>query len=345
MAALDLRFEVDSDQRTFVPGDTISGELVVNASKKTKCKGLSLTLGWETHGHGNVDEGVAEETLLFEGEYSANSEHRYPFSFELPAGPYTYNGHYLNVAWSLHAEADVPWAFDPEATWDLVLEPGDNPPRSRQLRGQMKDMDELMSMADTLRMGAGGFLATIGALSLLYAFATGFEIGPALMIGVALLFFGGTMAFGSIRKKLAEKKLGEVTVSIEPEVLAPGDEFVCKIQFQPQSEAKVLDITAEINGSEVVTSGSGTSRTTYTHELHSEVIHIQKEELRTFRPGLPVELELHGEVPHDAPFSFNASDNSLKWSLELHIDIARSPDWKETHPLFVAPCGLSDSAE
>jgi hypothetical protein len=42
-------------------------------------------------------------------------------------------------------------------------------------------------------------------------------------------------------------------------------------------------------------------------------------------------------IPQPVPWSFSASDNDLKWMVEIHIDVAGWPDWKSHFPIWIAP--------
>jgi hypothetical protein len=44
-------------------------------------------------------------------------------------------------------------------------------------------------------------------------------------------------------------------------------------------------------------------------------------------------------IPQPVPWSFSASDNDLKWVIEVHIDVAGWPDWKSHFPIWMAPGG------
>ena len=66
-------------------------------------------------------------------------------------------------------------------------------------------------------------------------------------------------------------------------------------------------------------------------------------EMELYRTGNALDVA-SGEVgfvlPEDTMHSFEAQNNKIVWSLDLHGDIARWPDVKESFEIFVlpAPC-------
>lgn len=107
----------------------VRGYVAVRADREVECRKLEASLRWRTRGKGQPVRGEVESLTLFEGTWQAGENRRYDFEMTLPAGPFTYDGHHLEVAWEVRAEADIPWALDPEAEEEIVLEPrpGDEP--------------------------------------------------------------------------------------------------------------------------------------------------------------------------------------------------------------------------
>ena len=42
-------------------------------------------------------------------------------------------------------------------------------------------------------------------------------------------------------------------------------------------------------------------------------------------------------IPDDAPYSFQARDNSIAWNVDFHIDVASWPDWTTGVLLQILP--------
>src|SRR5690554_6767376 len=124
MAKCAINIELESSSARYTPGQVIRGVVTVAVDSDVKCNGLSVDLVWRTHGRGNRCSQIATGLILFEGQWTAGQEISYPFELTLPNGPMSYHGHYLNVDWYVLARADIPWAIDPKAEQEILLEPG-----------------------------------------------------------------------------------------------------------------------------------------------------------------------------------------------------------------------------
>ena len=125
MSKCDLSIELEGGRESYQVGEEVAGQVHVEVNKNCSCDGLKISLAWYTHGKGNEDEGEAESTVAFTGEWQAGERVSYPFRFTMPAGPLTQHGHYINIDWRIKAEADIPWALDPEAEAEILLTKGD----------------------------------------------------------------------------------------------------------------------------------------------------------------------------------------------------------------------------
>src|SRR5262245_47116991 len=71
-AVADLRVVLDEPQRTWRPGDVVTGHVAVRTYEQQKCEWLRVGVLWHTHGRGNPDRGEASGATLFEaGEWAA----------------------------------------------------------------------------------------------------------------------------------------------------------------------------------------------------------------------------------------------------------------------------------
>lgn len=76
--------------KNFVPGETISGELVWLSPGP-----VELRLFWFTEGRGTQDVGVVARESFSAGEIKG------AFTFTLPAMPYSFSGKLVSVKWAL----------------------------------------------------------------------------------------------------------------------------------------------------------------------------------------------------------------------------------------------------
>lgn len=342
MSKCDLIIDLDSAKRVFLPGEVIRGVVEVVVNSEVRCDGLTLTSLWQTHGRGNRRSGGEQAQELFRGTWLAGETHHYPFEVVAPEGPVTYHGHYLNVDHYLRATADIPWALDPKAEEEFVLE---LPPGATGYRqpGEPDAVGEVSATAAKVGQAIGAVFGGCFMIPGLIALVVGVgvvakgELGGILPIVMGTIFtaVGGLVVFLALRNTLAERKLGEVLVAVKPERAAPGEEVSVQLQFSPRSRVQLNRVTARLVGKEVVVSGSGTNRTTHTHELARVERELSGECM--IHAGEGVDLDATFTVPPDAPLSFHASDNDLRWTVEVHVDIPGWPDWTKDVPLVVAP--------
>lgn len=121
--------------------------------------------------------------------------------------------------------------------------------------------------------------------------------------------------------------------SVEPESATAGDSLGVSVSFTPRFDGHIKSVAATLRGEEVVSSGSGTTRTTHTLVLHTEIETL--ETARDIRARNKVALEGKLALPADAPPSFYASNNKLRWEVEILIDITHWPDYSRSVPVIV----------
>ena len=283
MSRCDLEVVLEDPDRAYHPGETVSGEVHVSVNAKCDCRKLTVTRLWQTHGKGNRTEGDKEEVQLHAGTWMPGSKQAYPFSFLVPDGPLTYHGHHLNVDWYIKARADVPWAIDPKAETEFLLEPGEN--RSGISLGPKHDEENPgpefapEKIKQTVGKVAGVIFVACASIAVLAAlglagikplgWAPGFGFG---IFGLFGAIASGAMAFMGLRNMMAERVLGEVRARCEPAEVRAGDAVRCSLDFMPRKAVDLGNVTATLLGQEVVVSGSGTNRTTHRHKFHEEEI-------------------------------------------------------------------------
>lgn len=363
MAKCELTLHLEEERESYRPGDVVKGYVEVRADEEVQCNGLTVGCRWKTHGKGNTDRGQLLSQDLFQGRWLAGAVQRYPFTLELPAGPYTYHGHYVNVAWAIQAQADIPWAFDPKAEREIVLEPdpeaepdwlaavGDSLllPYELQQKAKGEPIEKARQGSKWLgnALGLGCFLI-IGVpmvagfvVSLYYvvSFARGNvptgEGIPALVFAVVLGLMLGVGGFKMFRNLVARKKIGKVTFELEPRLLRRGDAIRLQVFCQPQEDTELVTAVARLRAQEEAVRGSGTNKKSF-----RELVYEQETEIalgRTLSAGLPFQAQGTVPIPADAPPSFMAHDNKLQWTVALRLDIARWPDWVEEREIVVHP--------
>ena len=138
MSRCDITIEFDRANRTYLGGETVSGEVHIMVNKDTTSDGIVLENMWKTHGYGNSDGANLElQELAKRTQLKAGQEMSFPFSFTAALGPTTYHGHHINLDHYVTAYIDVPWALDPKVTEDYLLLPGEPPPDMPDKRDEL----------------------------------------------------------------------------------------------------------------------------------------------------------------------------------------------------------------
>lgn len=345
MPGCDLQIVFDRADRTYAPDEPIKGSVKVSVNAACAYNKLTLQTLWRTHGSGNIDSGEAERVVLdTAGSWSAGDVKSYPFTFPAPKSPYTYRGQYVNVDWYVMAQADIAWAFDPKAEEEfLLVAKSDAPLASHVETSRQADSagaspstlgNKVMFVVSAVFLLIGLGVLTGGLMSAFIGEQDGWLDGIGfLLFGSVFACVGGAVLYFALRNRLAERLLGDIQTEIPSHRLRRGGKVNCKINFVAKAALDLDKITAALTGEEKAVSGSGTRRTTYSVTLHEEV----QTELygQRISAGTAVEKKFLLTLPPDAAPSFTASDNSITWTLTLHIYINYAPDWQESFPLTV----------
>jgi hypothetical protein len=348
MSKCDISIELDRPDHLYRIGDTVRCTVYVSVDKNVTCDALTITNMWKTHGKGNRDKETISEEELFKGEWQAG-EYTYSYSFELKEGPLTYRGHYINIDRYIKVRADIPWAIDPKAEIEYIVEKGGESPEvfpeedkyndlNANVYSQHKHIKKLQNILDNpmqyFKYGviASLVLIAIGGLMIYSVFFTDNGFGDPIF-GFILLGLGIFIGVKMIMKKILFGKIGRVTFEVHPTSLRENDTTEIRFEFTPNVDIDVNKITFSLIGLESATSGSGTNRSTATHEFHKIDLELTRKGL--FMRDMPVMERTTIEIPDDAPHTFIAMDNRILWSIRASMDIDNSPDWHKSEKIEI----------
>lgn len=278
--------------------------------------------------------------VLFTGDWTAGSEHSYPFEFDVAPGPATQQGKIIQVHWCLEARADIPWALDPKSERSFHVIGGPVPQVDLGPNYAPTQLDHSKIHGGGCLSLFGGIFVAVGLALFLPTIFSLMDYGEFFFDG-QIIFAGGFLLVGlfmlifGVRNRLAARKLGEMKISLEPNVIRIGEPLVCSVVFTPGSSIRFNHVTATVRGTEVAVSGSGKHQTTHSNKFFENVVPISG----------PVEV-LSGEetrfeavlpLPENGLSTFVAPANTISWGVTLHLDIHRWPDWKKNIPFTVVP--------
>ena len=84
MAKCEVSVILDEPDKTYAPGEKVTGRVKVKVDEPCACKKITATFGWETSGRGNTRSSLVENALVSETTLQPG-EHVYPFAFEIIA--------------------------------------------------------------------------------------------------------------------------------------------------------------------------------------------------------------------------------------------------------------------
>ncbi len=314
MATCSLTIEIDDQQKAYVGGETVSGTVVVRCDKDTQCQGLEVSTNWATHGRGNIDQGVGEQTTVFSGSWMVGQEYRYPFQLRSAEWPPTYFGSFLNVSHTVRARAKIAWAVDPKVEKEFTVVATQAPDDAQPKRAATGSFGSVL-----------GWIILAAVLAIFSIFLL--WIVPIILVIAAIVWF--------FKSYLPKQLTGDVVADVQPNRVLPDEPLNCQLAFTPKRNLSINGITCTLRCIEKCSSGSGSNRKTHTHELFSQVATLATAQIlpaqkkQTFAPVL--------QIPETAPPSMKLSDNELLWTLDMRIDIPRWPDWTKTFKLAVVP--------
>ena len=339
MSKCDLSISLAKPDRAYAPGEMVRvkspSPSTVPPSARTSA---SLFSGGRTGGEIRP-RGTRTRQRLFDGEWSEGEEHRYPFEFQMPAGPATYHGHYLNVDHYLTARADLPWASDPKAETEILLVPGTlgrdgslgraQPATAPAARSRGASQQVVVTLASVLVLAALGVAFFRGGSG----GWTNWQVLLPLVLVAALVVVGSTTR---VRRHFAQGKLGRPVVELSKADVRPGEKLSVQVTLDPKGPLTLSEAYLELIGKEVVVSGSGTNETTHVHEIHSSRYDLMTGS-REVVPGVPTLIQRQVEIPGDLPPSFEAENNSLTFMVRVHLGVQGWADWRDEFPLGIRP--------
>ncbi len=337
------------DKTRFRQLEEITGEVRVRVNKDCKCKGLVLRASWRTSGKGDANFGPGSAVTLFQGTWKAGQQQIYRFSLPTTGGPCTYEGKLISINWTLWAQADIPWALDPKDKKPFWLDPG---PVSNYYAGASfkRPSSRSESKSRNQQILLGTIIASLCFMSgLQHLVHSDFHGIRLLFEAFGFLLGAGVASFQPVRRLLASRKLGKVSVYIPYYVIHPGGVLPVKVTMEGGKGQVVKNIFAKLKCIEAATyrrRRMGTSSSHRTREsvtVHQTVFSrkfttsIDGAGRRAMSQGRALQKDLQVNIPDDAFPSFTFGYNRLTWQLSVQIEIPGWPDWKKTMEIAVLP--------
>jgi hypothetical protein len=314
-ASIDIQF--DGNGTNYKAGDRISGLVNITAREKLSCKKIIVELLWMTHGRGNTDQQVIDKIEDPKVDISPHSYHSVKFNFTIPKTPVTYHGTLLNIDYYIRVKLDIPWAFDPVKSREILVLPGD-PKDYKPYDYMNREFNPKV-----IQINSRVLTAIFIILGAIFIFAFWW----------LAIIFGLFFLIKFLMKAYAEKQLGKVIIESGNGLIVPGSKLILNIRFIPKTTIILNGIHAELNGSESVTSGSGKNAKNHTQDLFKQKFDFNSD--LSCHAGIEKNFTQEIQIPDIKAWSFLASSNKVKWWIDVHIDIPGSPDWKEQRAVYM----------
>jgi hypothetical protein len=107
----------------FDPGGRLEGAVQVLPDSNIRAKNVVVRLAWHTEGSGDRDAAVVNQVEIAHGDLAINTAITQNFGFALPAEPWSFAGHYINIIWEVQVVVDIPMAPDMHAEQPFILAP------------------------------------------------------------------------------------------------------------------------------------------------------------------------------------------------------------------------------
>lgn len=333
----ELLLRLDDPRQSYHPGDTLSGELLLALTQETQCKAFRVELRWHTHGRGDIERDPRPQVITFpHQEVMPAGRSHHPFSFTLPAGPYSYQGHYITLEWELHALFDIPWDLgDLKASHPVTLLPPHRPtPSAMPIPAPPNPLAKKPDLSPLFLVGgAGGLAAAVVIVVLALASPEVFGMflccTPVLgMLALAMLVFGARLFLG-------RQLVRDPRVTLTPCPQPAGGSVDYGFTFTPGKSLTIKGIYVTLTCEEITFHGHGTARSRHTWILHKQDIPLSGP--LAVRSGTPVHHTATIALPEQAPFSMDLGTNQIQWHLTTHVDLEGVASWSDTTPLHVVP--------
>ncbi|MCA9578283.1 MAG: sporulation protein [Sandaracinaceae bacterium] len=330
-ATITMALDIEGDARTFAPGETVRGNLLVDANTDVDVHSLSVGLRWGTRGKGNQQLRTAAEKAWGRVTLGRGRARVFPFELTVPeSAPPTYAGALMDVAWMLEARADREWAWDEMVGVELTVLPGAS--RSLQVKRLRANSTSEVAIGVALAFGIANVAAIIAC-----GFASVLVVASvyAALAFAAVLLFGAMLLFPRRRRALFHHYYTTDTATVTVVRESDGyrgagvrDRLECVVESK--GLAPLNGGTATLRVYESICLGTGDNARYERHELHRHSAPLSANGTRWV-------ARLDPPAPDVARFSIDIEDNELVWEVTFDLDIRRWPNAKLTVQLDTRP--------
>lgn len=337
MANCDVRITLDPTN-TYRALEPVRGTVQIQAAGPVEAKAVLIELTWRVRGGGNPGSRTVHKATLHTG--TVPGPMNLPFELTLPNGPVSHQAATFQVEWFIEARVDINWAIDPKCQVTIPLLPSPDVRQPYQFGSENPTLgpdssQPIPANAKPISI-VFGCMGLAGLLIALLGFRQrdwGTVIFGSVFIAIPI---AGLIVGFRVPRRLAERRLGKVQVTVEPLQPRPGDKVRIQLQARPNSGLVPGSAKAVLRWQETTARGTGKNRRTTTQKHHESTVSLVGPGSLSV-PGAGATWSGEVEIPSNACPTFWETDNRTIWTIELHIDLPGGIDWSDTVTLGVLP--------
>jgi hypothetical protein len=355
----EAQIHFDKSDRTYQLGEEITGKILLEVSKDTPCHKIWIEYGWHTHGKGDVADGGRTIITLYENiDLKGREPMALPFRFTAPNGPVSYHGFFINVDWYISVHMILPNRADIHDGQDFLLL-GSGTAREINLGNRTLKKDELPIHTHSTVISKVArtkiesryqpeepiptkYLGKLIGIPLLIAV---FFLSLAIFshykmpgLAVILTMFVYAIFFISYQKiinGIARLRIKIIKLQVEPRIVYVGQQINCQLEFQNRGAKNPKYMLAMLSAEERIELGAGTQRTMFKQVSYRDT--VSRRVYGNHNPLKPINLQCSLPITQEAPVTFMAGGNSIRWKFDIYVVFNEWLAWKTSIPLTVLP--------
>ena len=158
------------------------------------------------------------------------------------------------------------------------------------------------------------------------------QVFGLVFVAIGFSMLGRALWTGVVRPIMVGRVFGEPTIWISDDPLRVGQTFTVRYRQQVRRGVQIRRVVLQTVMRESATSGSGTDRSTVTHD---HVIQEYVSEGRRLYANDEIVEEWRTQIPPDGMHSFDGGNNQLLWLVRVNVEVERFPDVWEEMPFTV----------
>lgn len=330
MSVCHIKIQFDRENRTYHPREVVSGQVVVQPNEDITCRRLEIRLS------GPGQSKVLDSSIYRKTVWKKGNVYTYPFVFNAPLEPMTYNGRHFSIDWYVGANADIP------TSWLLSAAPSSQEPfhltsesplyfRIPSFDSQGLSLHWVLNEIPTEWGLIFGILAVTGGSTFAFMAATRSE--PSifqLLLAIATAIVGFYVLSRNLPIWLSKRQLGQREVGFS--ALPENKGLIGLIWFTPKTTGQIQRIEMNLLIREIATedyvTGAFDSISTKVHEHTVFEKNETDTQLYDFNSKETFEAKIAIKSDSPLPASYNSDNSRIEWLVTVKIVFSNWATWR-----------------